>query len=283
MIKITLKNSLISSGAFILLLIFLTGGEPEVRDVKKLPVTKTGDEALKVIEDVFPGDVAEAKETSVEDVKTSVVKKEAEVFYSVIKVVDGDTLSINVNGKSKTLRLIGLDTPETVDPRKPVQCFGVEASNKAKEILTGQSVRIEQDPTQGELDKYGRLLVYVFLKDGTNFNKKMIADGYGYEYTYNLPYKYQKEFKQAEDTARIEKRGLWADGICEEEIILAPIILPTTGTIPTKSDCSGNVYNCGDFSTHAEAQATYDYCGGASNDIHGMDGDGDGVACESLP
>ncbi len=135
-------------------------------------------------------------------------------MHPVVKVVDGDTLAVLMNGKSVTLRLIGLDTPETVDPRKPVQCFGKAASDKAKEMLTGKAVRLEYDASQGTLDKYGRTLAYVFLSDGTNFNQYMIAEGYGHEYTYNLPYKYQSEFKAAEKSAREQKKGLWADGAC---------------------------------------------------------------------
>src|SRR3989344_2200023 len=83
--------------------------------------------------------------------------------YPVIKVIDGDTLVVSMDVKSVTISLAGSDTPETVDPRKPVQCFGKEASEKAKQILTGTSVRIEMDPSQGELDKYGRLLAYVYV------------------------------------------------------------------------------------------------------------------------
>jgi len=140
--------------------------------------------------------------------------------YPVIKVIDGDTISIIKNGKTVTLRLIGLDTPETVDPRKPVQCFGKAASEKAKELLTHKTVRLEFDASQGTLDKYGRTLAYVFLPPQRGvpaeifFNEYMIAEGYGHEYTYNLPYKYQKEFKAAESHAREEKKGLWADDTC---------------------------------------------------------------------
>ena len=142
--------------------------------------------------------------------------------YPVARVIDGDTISIMRSGKTVTLRLIGLDTPETVDPRKPVQCFGKAASDKAREILTGKIVRLEFDASQGILDKYGRTLAYVFLADpstslgasGTFFNKYMISEGYAHEYTYNLPYKYQKEFKAAEKRARDEQRGLWADDTC---------------------------------------------------------------------
>ncbi len=134
--------------------------------------------------------------------------------YPVVKVVDGDTVAVLMNGKPVTLRLIGLDTPETVDPRKPVQCFGKAASDKAKELLTGKTVRLEFDASQGTLDKYGRTLAYVYLPDGTLFNEYMIFTGYAHEYTYNLPYKYQDRFKAAEKKAREEKKGLWADDTC---------------------------------------------------------------------
>ncbi|OGZ80578.1 MAG: hypothetical protein A2360_02830, partial [Candidatus Staskawiczbacteria bacterium RIFOXYB1_FULL_32_11] len=130
-------------------------------------------------------------------------------LYSVVKVIDGDTISVNIDGRVETLRLIGINTPETVDPRKPVECFGKEASDKAKELLTGKKVYLEADNTQGERDKYSRLLRYVWLEDGTFFNKKMISDGYAYEYTYDTIYKYQTEFKQAEIEARTTKKGLW--------------------------------------------------------------------------
>jgi micrococcal nuclease len=136
-------------------------------------------------------------------------------FFDVISVTDGDTIKINFNGKIETLRLIGMDTPETVDPRKPVQCFGKESSEKAKEILSGKKVRLEADPTQGDRDQYGRLLRFVFLEDGTFFNKKMIEDGFAHEYTFqSKPYKYQAEFQDAENSARENNRGLWAPDTC---------------------------------------------------------------------
>lgn len=137
-------------------------------------------------------------------------------LYKVIKVVDGDTIDIEINNVSERLRLIGINTPETVDPRKPVECFGKEASDKAKEILNNNNVRIEADDNSGNRGKYGRLLRYVFLEDGTNFNKLMISEGYAYEYSYDVSYKYQDEFKQAEEEAREAKRGLWASGVCDE-------------------------------------------------------------------
>jgi micrococcal nuclease len=132
----------------------------------------------------------------------------------VTRVVDGDTVKVSIDGKVQTVRLIGVNTPETVDPRRTVQCFGKEASNFTKEKLSGQTVYLEADPTQDNLDKYKRLLRYIFLSDGSNFNKTLISEGYAYEYTYDIPYKYQKEFKQAQQMASNAKKGLWADTTC---------------------------------------------------------------------
>jgi len=134
--------------------------------------------------------------------------------YTVVKVVDGDTIHVNVNGQKLKIRLIGIDTPEVVDPRKPVQCFGREASAQAKTILGGQSVYLETDPSQDSIDKYGRTLAYVWTELGRLFNLDMIADGYANEYTYYLPYRYQQEFKAAENDARTHDRGLWSPSAC---------------------------------------------------------------------
>ena len=102
-------------------------------------------------------------------------------IFDVVRVVDGDTVVVRVDGENETVRLIGLDTPETVHPSKPVECFGIEASNKAKEMLNGKKVGLLSDPLVGERGKYGRLLRYIVLEDGTNFNKFMIEEGYGFE------------------------------------------------------------------------------------------------------
>ena len=136
------------------------------------------------------------------------------VYYTVVSVVDGDTIKVNIDDTVTTLRLIGMDTPETVDPRKTVQCFGKEASEKAKELLTGKKVRLETDPTQGELDKYGRRLAYIYREDGIFYNKYMIEQGYAHEYTYNTPYIYQTEFKAAQKSAQDNLRGLWSPDTC---------------------------------------------------------------------
>nr|DAS13205.1 MAG TPA: SNc [Caudoviricetes sp.] len=135
--------------------------------------------------------------------------------YKVLRVVDGDTIHIDYNGKDEKVRFIGLDTPETKDPRKPIQCFGREASAKMTELAENKKVRLEFDKTQGERDKYGRILAFVYSEDNKNLAYEMIRQGYGNEYTYNSnPYKYQVEFKEAAHKAREENKGLWAENTC---------------------------------------------------------------------
>ena len=237
------------------------------------------------------GEVAEVATTTqpvAEQVSTQEVPVATNELYTVTKVVDGDTIAINLNGKSETIRMIGIDTPETADPRTTVQCFGKEASDKAKELLTGKKVRIEKDPTQGERDKYDRLLAYVWREDGLFFNRYMVEQGYAHEYTYNTAYKHQSEFKAAEAAAQAQKRGLWAPGVCDAKTT-PPASQPVKSTPPPAAapnsnyTCTANTYNCTDFSTHAEAQAVFNACGGVGNDIHRLDSDSDGDACESLP
>lgn len=160
--------------------------------------------------------------------------------YDVIKVVDGDTIDVSINGQTERLRLIGINTPETVDPRKAVECFGVEASNKAKSVLTGKKVLLGADVTQGERDKYDRLLRYVFLEDGTNFNLLMIKEGYAYEYTYDTPYKYQSQFKQAQKEAEMAKAGLWG-AKCDDPSTTVITPVTTQNTSSTSCTIKGNI------------------------------------------
>ena len=142
------------------------------------------------------------------------LQTESNDYAKVKYIVDGDTIDVLINGKFESVRLLGINAPETVDQRKPVECFGIEASEKLKELLGNKEVLLKSDSTQADRDKYGRLLRYIYLYDGTLINKVMIEQGYAYEYTYDIPYKFQKEFKSAELLARFRKRGLWVSGIC---------------------------------------------------------------------
>ena len=134
-------------------------------------------------------------------------------YYEVVRVVDGDTVDVSVNGQSVRVRLIGVNTPETVHPSKPVECFGREASNYTHRMLSGKKVQLELDSSQDTYDAYNRLLAYVYI-NGDNFNYMLLRNGYAYEYTYNIPYKYQTEFKHAQRYASSNNIGLWNPNVC---------------------------------------------------------------------
>lgn len=137
------------------------------------------------------------------------VPSNAEGPYKVTRVVDGDTLKIKDSSDEVTIRLIGVDTPETKHPNKGVECWGPEATNLMEDLAEGQDVFLETDDTQESVDRYDRRLAYVWKDDGTLLNLEMITQGAGREYTYDKPYEYVDTFKSAESEARKNNLGLW--------------------------------------------------------------------------
>ncbi len=130
-------------------------------------------------------------------------------YYRVIKFDDGDTIVVNMDGHNETVRMIGVDTPETKDPRKPVQCYGHEASDFTKNLIGTNAVRLESDPLNTNRDRYNRLLRYVYLPDGRLIETEIIKQGYGFAYL-GFPFEKKNEFKADEDQARQANIGLWA-------------------------------------------------------------------------
>ena len=124
-------------------------------------------------------------------------------IYKVKRVIDGDTILL-IN--EERVRLIGVDTPETKHPQKPVQYFGREAYLFTKQMVDGKEARFEFE--RQKRDRYGRLLAYVYLLDGTFLNAEIIKQGYGFAYT-RFPFKYIEEFRRYEREARENRRGLW--------------------------------------------------------------------------
>jgi len=128
----------------------------------------------------------------------------------VQRVVDGDTLLL---GTGERVRLIGVDTPETKHPNKPVEHFGREAAAFTKRLAEGKPVKLEYDQANAHLqhkDRYDRTLAYVFLDDGTLLNSEIIRQGYGFAYTQS-PFSRMEEFRRLEREAREQKRGLWGE------------------------------------------------------------------------
>ncbi len=128
--------------------------------------------------------------------------------YRVISAQDGDTITVDMDGTEEEIRFIGVDTPETKDPRKAVQCFGQAASTYTKELIGNQPVRLEADPLTSNRDRYNRLLRYVYLSDGRLVQAEIIKAGYGFAYT-SFPFTKSEEFSNYQRLAREQNVGLW--------------------------------------------------------------------------
>jgi micrococcal nuclease len=127
----------------------------------------------------------------------------------VIRIVDGDTIVVSPNEK---VRLIGVDTPETVHPKKIVECFGKDAKEFTRRAVEGKTIRLVLDDVnraRQHKDKYGRTLAYAYLEDGTMLNRELISQGYAHAYT-RFRFRYRVEFRQLERTARDQAVGLWS-------------------------------------------------------------------------
>lgn len=144
----------------------------------------------------------------------------------VLSVTDGDTIRVSIDGKSTPVRYIGIDTPETVDPRKVVQCFGKEASAFNASLVAGKVVELEKDVS--ETDKYDRLLRYIWV-DGKMVNEELVRAGYARSSSYPPDVKYQDRFRALEAEARAKGVGLWAANACA--VVATPA--PTRTAAPT--------------------------------------------------
>ncbi|HEV7849041.1 MAG TPA: thermonuclease family protein [Mycetocola sp.] len=133
---------------------------------------------------------------------------------AVVRVVDGDTLVVNRGEGDERVRLVGVDTPETVAPNAPVECFGPEASAYVTDLLTGATVSLDSDPSQGDTDRHGRLLRYVWVPgDGGTWNsvEALLIRG-GFAEPYRDPHSRKAEFDALGAEAQVADRGLW--GAC---------------------------------------------------------------------
>jgi micrococcal nuclease len=125
----------------------------------------------------------------------------------VVRVVDGDTILVDLGGRQERVRYIGVDTPETVAQDRPVGCFGPEASEKNKSLVEGKSVELERDVS--DRDRFDRLLRYVYV-DGVMINAELLRQGYGTSVTFPPDVRENSRFRALEREARQARRGLWS-------------------------------------------------------------------------
>ena len=143
-------------------------------------------------------------------IRESGTEMEGLLSYRVIRSVDGDTIELEGGQK---VRYVGVNAPETVDPRRKVECFGKEASTVNASLVEGKMVRLERDVSG--TDKYGRLLRFVYLEDGTFVNEVLVREGYAYASAYAPDLTRKFFFAEAEKDARKNQRGLWSPDTCD--------------------------------------------------------------------
>jgi micrococcal nuclease len=205
--------------------------------------------------------------------------------HQVLDVVDGDTVQVLYRGSEVSVRVIGIDTPETVHPSEPVECGGPQASTAATRMLTGKRVRLVFDPSQGRIDAYGRTLAYLQTPGVGDFGLAMVRQGRAAEYTYDTSYARQARYLAAQGNAQAAGRGIWnrCGGVDR------PLTQPEPAPAPNAGPRGGQAGNC---------DPGYDPCVPpyppdldcadvdgpiriTGDDPHGFDADGDGIGCDS--
>ena len=184
---------------------------------------------------------------------------EARVTY----VYDGDTVEVEMNGRRYKVRYIGVDTPE-ID-----QFYYEEASAQNRKLVDNERVILVRDVS--DTDQYDRLLRYIYLTDGTFINAELLEGGYGRTINIEPDTRYEDEFAKLQQDAKDNGRGVWSDKEAQ--------------SLPDGCNtCTKNAYDCRDFRTQRQAQSCFNACMDITGeDVHHLDGGGDGRVCESLP
>ena len=219
--------------------------------------------------------VEEVAVTQLTDVLVPPVGQAAEV----VRVIDGDTIEVELGGKLAVVRYIGVDTPETKHPGRGIECFGPEASKYNEQMVGGREVILEKDIT--DRDRYGRLLRYVWVEDKVLINSLLVSKGYARVSIFEPDMKYQEQLLLAQVDAQSKKSGIW--GVCGQENIIIRDSFSTNRVSNQDLSCSLNYpeiclpkfppdLDCSDVSVKGFLVL--------SPDPHKFDGDGDGIGCE---
>ena len=236
----------------------------------------------KVVGDISESSYLEETKKEAEPITNDDIKKEIneQSLFMVTRIIDGDTIEINTGQRA---RLICINTPEIDEDGYQ------EAKDFLEDLILNKEIKLVKDVS--ETDRYGRLLRYAYVND-IFVNYELVENGYAEVYRYSPDTAKCDELEEAQDIAISNGVGIWSDGLGEEITQESEELTPQdqseqqepeTSQPKTNYVCSSNYYNCGDFKTHAEAQKVYEVCGGSNNDIHDLDRDNDGLACESLP
>lgn len=166
---------------------------------------------------------------------------------SVVSVTDGDTIRVRYQGRSTPVRLIGLDAPET----RPRQCYGTQSTARMKRLTTGGSVWIKTDRSQGNRDRYGRLLRHLYSPGGRSLAVIQIQEGFAREYAYGRAYSGRSTHRRAQAIAKAHERGLWRSCAAPKPPTVTPRPTSCVGRI------KGNISSSGERIYHVRGQRLY--------------------------
>jgi micrococcal nuclease len=173
---------------------------------------------------------------------------------TVVRVVDGDTIDVQIGGVVERVRYVGIDTPETVHPNKPLECYGKEASAKNTELVMGREVRLVRDVS--ERDTYDRLLRYVYVGE-VFVNEALVRGGYAHAYTYPPDVAHDALFVEAEREAREREAGLWSSACAEVPENPAAADTPQSASAGTGCSIKGNINAEGEKIFHVLGCGSY--------------------------
>jgi len=204
------KNLAVVAGSLALLFLLFFNVNISDKDLKQL--TQITEE---IFQDFDSSSTAATPKPSSQSTEVLGVTNKSE-SVQVVSVTDGDTIKVEIDGSVETVRIVNINTPETVDPRKPVECMGVQASEKMSQFVLDRNVRLQEDSTQQNKDRYDRLLRFVFLEDGTDVGLEMIKLGFATSAPYgSTPHEYLEMYEAAQQSAEQQKLGLWNKENCD--------------------------------------------------------------------
>lgn len=280
------KKQIVRASLFVLLVIVASACSSSQVDVESATPSAAASAKAADKGAVKATDKGTVKGTSKSTTNTRIPAK-------VVRVVDGDTMKVAFTdgGKDKeeTIRLLLVDTPESVDPEKPVQPFALDASNYAKTMLTGKDVQLELDVS--ERDKYGRLLCYLYIGDKM-FNELLLENGYArVAYIYPPNVKYVDQFREIQKKAQQKGLNIWSvenyaqedgyhEGVVKGGAAASPKLstMTTLKPVTTSQPKANTSYNS---CKEANAAGAYNIKKGEPGYSAKLDRDGDGVACEN--
>lgn len=294
------RNKLLLGGVAVWALIIIVGAFTDKKEEQPLTASTTVQDSSdsKKKDELIAKQAAEIEElkkakespaaqtvNTTQPVATAAVEAKKYITAKVTKVVDGDTIDVLIGDKKETVRFVLVDTPETKDPSKPVEPFGPEASNFTTDTLSGKEVKLEKDVS--ERDKYGRLLMYVWLDDKM-VNELLLEKGLARVAIYQPDVKYVDKFREIQKKAQQAGTGIWSienyakeDGYhpevvkkAEEPVKEVPKVVQPTQTPAAKTNVS--YPNC----TAVKAAGKAPLYRGDPGYSSKLDRDNDGVACE---